>query len=141
MALGTIGVDRLPAATIFGVKNYYLYLTEASADVPLIGVEPLEGLAMEGLQLAAIGTSIALRYGKDHDATFTPYWAFSEDISFHLSLWGTYATYRDARLQGSDDAWNDKWHPASADESILAPFMPKNQTILSSMISYRARCS
>ena len=126
LSVGSFSVNYLPSAKIFGVHTYYDYGTSLAAGVPLYFVAPGDAGAISATQVGAIGGTIGLRYGKDRNSTFEPYWTAVDNISIHLGLYATYATYRDARVQGRSDAWNDGWRPWTADEMITAPVRPKN---------------
>jgi membrane protease YdiL (CAAX protease family) len=123
---GSFFVNLVPSPEIFGVHGYYDYATETAADVPLLAVSPADGLGVGGLQLAGIASAVSLRYAAARNATFRPYFLAVDNISAHIALWGTYATYRDMRLQGGSDAWNDDWHPSFASELLVAPFLGAN---------------
>ena len=123
---GSFFVNLAPSPEIFGVHGYYDYATEAAADVPLLTVSPADGLGVGGVQLAGIASTISLRYAAAHNASFRPYFLTVDNISAHIALWGTYATYRDMRLRGTSDAWKDEWHPSFASELLVAPFQGAN---------------
>ena len=125
-SLGTLGVDQLPGPTISGtpLNWYYGYATEALASAPLMAVNLRDAAGVGGLQLGLIGGTLAsARAGAP-----AIYVASLDDFAFHQGLYATYATYRDARAAGLDNAWSTgrPWEPVSGDQMILAPLQARN---------------
>ncbi len=125
-SVGAYSVNYLPSARLFKVRDYYHYPVALAATGPLFYVSPGDAFPVAGVQLGGTGASIGLRYGKGRDSALTPYWNAMEGINLHTAFYSTYATYRDARMQGRSDAWNDSWRPWTADQLIAAPFHWKN---------------
>jgi membrane protease YdiL (CAAX protease family) len=124
-SMGAVGLGALPSSS--PVREYGRYGAEAAASAPLAVVSPADGLGVGSLQLGSIAAAGALRDGaRNVSSTYTPYWNLAESFSLHMALYATYATYRDARMRGSSEAWQDSWQPWTADQLIIAPFQPKN---------------
>jgi hypothetical protein len=127
-ALGTLGVDMLPGPALadFAPHSYYHYGTQVLSSVPLAIVSPVDGLEVGGLDLELVTTSLELRHQAALHDGYTAYRNTAEVLALHQGVYAAYATYRDARTNGSADAWRDKWRPWTADELIVAPVQPKN---------------
>jgi hypothetical protein len=126
--LGTLGVDQLPSPALgqLAPGTYYHYGTQLLASAPLAAVSPIDGLEVGGLDVGLIGASLELRRERAINNDYSPYWSAAEVLALHQGIYAAYATYRDARVGGSSDAWNDNWRPWTADELVVAPLQPKN---------------
>jgi membrane protease YdiL (CAAX protease family) len=104
----------------------YAYATQISASAPLLAFSDERALTIGGLQIGEVGATIALREARKNSSDFTPYWQAAGTLSFHLSMYAAYATYREGRVRGESSAWNDRWRPWTAQELIASPVQWRN---------------
>jgi membrane protease YdiL (CAAX protease family) len=130
-SLGSIEVSALPYPTISAIARepYFQYGSELLASAPLFGIDMGDAVGVAGVQTALIGGAIGARAaGAAYDFTARPYWLALEGLSLHQAVWATWATYRDARVQGLAGEWSasSKWAPLTGDQLVVAPLVPKN---------------
>jgi membrane protease YdiL (CAAX protease family) len=128
--LGTVGVDYLPAPALAGLKaqTYYHYGAAFLAAVPIALSSPVDAIEVGDWTAALTTVDLGLRYdgARVTSSGLNPYWGVSETLVIHHGIYAAYVAYRDARVAGRSDVWDDAWRPYTADELIVAPLHWRN---------------